>query len=88
MAHFAVTYSNGHKVSFTARQCHEAANVQNHDEEQLFFVDGISVDPSVYYAEARKLCAEAWDKKAETHKRVRVLHGSSVAGYVEKWVRK
>lgn len=83
---FATTYSNGHTVESSS--AHEAANWINHDEAQTFSVSGAPVSAIDFYAAARAAVQVALDKKLETHKRVRVLYGSSAASYVYKWVRK
>lgn len=83
---FATTLSNGHTLESSS--AHEAANWQNYDDAQTFALSGKAVPAVEFYAAAHAAVQQAWDKKSETHKRVRVLHGSSVASYVEKWVRK
>ncbi len=82
---YATTYSNGHTSETSS--AHEAVNFVNHDDQQTFALAGKPVSAAEFFAAARAGVQSAWDKKAETHKRVRVLHGSSVACYVEKWVR-
>jgi len=83
---YATTYSNGHTVE--SNSPHEAINFGNYDDKQIFLMTGEQCSPEDFFAAVNAAVDAAWDKKAETHKRVRVLHGSSVAGYVEKWVRK
>jgi hypothetical protein len=83
---YSTTYSNGHTDSTSS--AHEAINFQNYGDGQVFLMAGEKVSPEMFFAGVRASVQSAWDKKAKTHKRVRVLHGSSVAGYVEKWVRK
>jgi hypothetical protein len=85
MKRYSVTYQNGHRQETSS--CHEAANFVNY-EGSTFFLSGRPTAPAVFFGEVSDACHAAWEKKAETHKRVRVLHGSSVASYVEKWVRK
>jgi ribose 5-phosphate isomerase RpiB len=83
---YATTYSTGYAEQTSSP--HEAANWRNWDDQQTFALSGKPVSAEEFFAAARAAVQEAWDKKAQTHKRVRVLHGSSVASYVEKWVRK
>jgi hypothetical protein len=53
-----------------------------------FYVRGKEVAAEAYLATVA-LAREQWfEKKETTHKRVRVLYGSSAGCYVEKWVRK
>ena len=83
---YAITYSSGQTVE--SSKAHEAANWINHDDAQTFTLSGKPVSAIEFYAAARGAMQAAWNKKSETHKRVRVLHGSSAACYVEKWVRR
>lgn len=83
---YTTTYSSGHAVETSSP--HEAANWQNYGEGQTFALAGKPVSAEAFYAVVIAAVEAAWDKKAATHKRVRVLHGSSVAGYVTKWARK
>jgi len=84
---YGVEYVNGFKQEFTARQCNQAKHIVNHDGTK-FFLEGVEVDAIKFFEAVHAACEAGWEKKAETHKRVKVLHGSSVACYVEKWVRK
>ena len=86
MKRFATTYTNGHTVETSSP--HEAQNIQNFDDAQTFFLAGKPVAAAKFFAEVQSAVQVAWDKKNETHKRMRVLHGSSVGCYVEKWVRR
>lgn len=86
MKRFATTYSTGRTVESSS--CHEARNFRNYDDAQRFFLSGKPVEAVEFFAAVDVAVQSAWDKKSETHKRVRVLHGSSAACYVEKWVRK
>ena len=96
--HFAVEI-NGTRQEFTARQDLDARYaVQPYVDAYGFdgveaagvrcFVKGDEVSAQDYL----EACAQRFDdwyaKKLETHKRVRVLHGTSIACYVWKWVRK
>lgn len=83
---YATTYSNGHTDE--SNSPHEAANWQNHGDGQVFLMTGEQCSAEDFFAAVMAERQAAWDKKSETHQRVRVLHGSSVAGYVEKWVRR
>lgn len=83
---YSTTYSNGHTRE-TSQWC-EAANFAFIEDGQSFFLSGKKVSPSVFFGEVSDAAQAAEEKKLLTHKRVRVLHGSSVAGYVEKWVRR
>jgi hypothetical protein len=85
--HFSVTYASGLTQEFSRAQWPQAQSVQNY-EGTVFFLRGKEVPAAEFYAECGVL-ADAWLAKKElTHKRVRVLHGSSAGCYVEKWVRK
>jgi len=84
---YAVEYANGHRDEFTASQCHQAKQVSNYDGTRFFLADA-EVTGEVWFAAVHAAIDAAWDKKNQTHKRVRVLHGTSVACYVEKWVRR
>lgn len=83
---YSTTYSTGHTVETSSP--HEANNWVNYDDAQKFFLSGKPVSVEEFFAAALESIQAKWDKKLETHKRVRVLHGSSVACYVEKWVQK
>lgn len=84
---WSITYANGFTEEFTAAQCHQAKQVVNHPGTKFFFV-GKEISAPDWFTMVLDACQQAWDKKNTTHKRVRVLHGSSVACYVEKWVRR
>jgi hypothetical protein len=81
---YATTYSNGHTVETTS--AHEAMSFQNYDDAQTWRVAGKQVTAVEFFSAVRSAVDAAWDKKNQTHKRVRVLHGNSVASYVNKWV--
>lgn len=83
---YATTYSNGHAVESSS--AHEAMNWANVDDEQTFALSGKPVSAADFYAAANDAVQQAWNKKSVTHKRVTVLHGSSVASYVTKWVKR
>lgn len=83
---YATTYSNGHTVETSSAS--EAHNFSNYDDAQTLRITGEPVSAAEFFSATAEAMQAAWDKKAETHKRVRVLHGSSVGCYVEKWVRK
>jgi hypothetical protein len=83
---YATTYSSGYTEQSSSP--HEAVNWGNYDDAQTFALAGKPVSAAEFYAAARAGVQAAWDKKLETHKRVQVLHGNSVACYVEKWVRR
>lgn len=86
MKKYSTVYSNGHSVETSSP--HEAANWIFYDDQQTFALAGKPVTSNEFFAAARAAVQEAWDKKSKTHKRVRVLHGSSVACYVEVWARR
>lgn len=86
MKRFATVYTSGHTVESNL-YC-EALNMPMQEDGQRFFLSGKEVSFSDFSAVAYDAAVNAFNKKSETHKRVRVLHGSSVACYVEKWVRK
>lgn len=81
---YSTTYSNGHTDESSS--AHAAINWINYDDQQTFALSGKTVTAEEFYAAANAAVDAAWDKKNETHKRVRVLHGSSAASYVEKWI--
>lgn len=83
---YSTTYSTGYTVETSSP--HEANNWVNYDDAQKFFLSGKPASVEEFFAAARESIQAKWDKKLETHKRVRVLYGSSVACYVEKWVQK
>ena len=81
---YSTTYSNGHTVETSS--AHEANCWINYDDQQTFRLSGKQVTAQEFYTAVRNAVDAAWEKKNETHKRVRVLHGSSAASYVEKWI--
>jgi hypothetical protein len=83
---YSTTYSNGHTEETSSAV--DANHFQNYDEAQTFRLSGKDVSAAEFFFSTRTAMQAAWDKKAETHKRVRVLYGSSAACYVEKWIRK
>ena len=83
---YSTTYSNGHTVE-TSR-AHEANCWINYDDQQTFSLSGKQVAAEEFYAAVRAAVEAAFDKKNETHKQISVLHGSSAASYVTKWVRR
>lgn len=83
---FATTYSNG--FTQETSNVNEAFNFMMMEETQKFFLKGVEVSYDDFYQECVQLRDAAYAKKCETHKKVVVLHGSSVASYVTKWVKK
>jgi hypothetical protein len=81
---YATTYSNGHAAETSSP--HEAMNFVNYDDAQTWRVAGKQVTVAEFFAAVRAAVDAAWDKKNQTHKRVRVLHGNSAACYVTKWI--
>ena len=81
---YGTTYSNGYHQETSSP--HEAANFRNYDDAQTWTLAGKQVTVSEFFAAARDAVDAAWEKKNQTHKRVRVLHGSSAACYVNKWI--
>jgi hypothetical protein len=84
MKRYTTTYSNGHTAETSL--AHEAINIQNFDDAQLFFLSGKPVTAAEFYADAQQAMASKLAKKEQTHKKIRVLYGSSAACYVSKWV--
>jgi hypothetical protein len=84
MKRYATTYSNGHTAQTSL--AHEANNIQNFDDAQAFFLSGKPVTAQEFYAAAQQAINAKLAKKEQTHKKVRVLHGSSAGSYVYKWV--
>ena len=83
---YSTTYSNG--VTVETSSAHEANNFINYDDAQTFRIAGIPVSAAEFYACVAAAIEAAWDKKAETHRRVSVIHGATHLGRVEKWIRK
>ena len=81
---YATSYSNGHTAE-TSR-AHEAINFQNFDDAQAFFLSGKPVTAQAFYATAQQSLDAVLAKKELTHKKVRVLYGSSAGCYVYKWI--
>lgn len=86
MKKYSTVYSNGYAQETSSP--HEAINWVCYDDQQTFALAGKPVTSEEFFAAVRAAVQQAWDKKSETHKRVRVLHGSSVASYVEVWTRR
>lgn len=86
MKKYGTVYSSGYTEATSSP--HEAANWVNREEEQTWWLAGKQVSVADFFAAARAAVEAAWEKKNQTHKRVSVLHGSSVACYVQKWVRR
>ena len=86
MKRYTTDYGNGRIVSTSSP--HEANSWVNYENGQRFFLSGKEVSALDFYTATREAVDAAWNKKLETHKRVRVLHGSSVGCYVTKWIRK
>jgi methionine aminopeptidase len=83
---YATTYSNGHTVETAS--AHEAHNFGNFDDRQTFRLAGVPVSAAEFFASTAAAMQAAWNKKAETHRRVSVQHGATHLSRVEKWVRK
>ena len=83
---YATTYSNGFTQETSS--AHEATNFINYDDGQVFKLAGKEVAADEFFSAAQAAVDAAWEKKNATHKRVRVLHGTSVASYVNKWVKR
>lgn len=81
---YATILSTGYK--YETSSCHMARNWINYDDQQQFFLSGKQVSAKEFYTAADDHVEELFSKKLETHKRVRVLYGSSAASYVYKWV--
>jgi aryl-alcohol dehydrogenase-like predicted oxidoreductase len=83
---YSTTYSNGHTAETSS--AHEAHNFANYGSEQTFRIAGALVSAAEFFAATAAAVQAAWDKKAETHRRVSVQHGATHLGRVEKWLRK
>jgi methionine aminopeptidase len=81
---YATTYSNGH--TFETSSCHEARNIINYGDQQTFSLSGVPVSAKEFFVAANEHADELLAKKSETHKQVRVRHGSSALSYVTKWI--
>jgi hypothetical protein len=84
MKRYSTKLSNGHVIETSL--AHEASSIQNFDDAQVFLLSGKPVSAQEFYVAVREANDAAFEKKNQTHKRVRVLHGSSVANYVTKWI--
>jgi len=84
MKRYTTKLSNGHIIETSL--AHEASNIQNYDDAQAFFLSGKPVTAQEFYAAAQQANDAKLAKKEQTHKKVRVLYGNSVASYVNKWV--
>ena len=84
MKRYATIYSNGHTAQTSL--AYEANNILNFDDAQAFFLSGKPVTAAEFYTAAQQAIDAKLAKKEQTHKKVRVLHGSSVGCYVYKWV--
>lgn len=83
---YSTTYSNG--FTQETSNAHEAQNFHFLEDAQIWRLAGKQVTYTVFFAAVQEAIDAAWEKKNQTHKQVRVLHGSSVACYVTKWVRR
>ena len=84
---YAIELANGSRFEFTSKQCHEAFQYTRY-EGSRYYLKGDEVE-AADFIEAVQTGCDSWQaKKEETHKRIRVLYGSSVGCYVWKWVRK
>jgi hypothetical protein len=84
---FVTVHSNGFKEE--SSHAYEANNFRFYgDESQKFFISGKEVTSGDFFEIVKSNLVSAFDKKNQTHKRVKVLHGSSGACYVEKWVKR
>lgn len=86
MKRYATSYPNGAKIETSSAD--EAFNFRFTQDGQQFFIRGTLVTSTEFFRVVCEARDAAWAKKEQTHKRVKVLHGSSGACYVEKWVRK
>lgn len=93
---FAVVHAN-ERTEFTARQYIDAkyfalrfVNAYGYEgcDEITFVIDNVKVSAKDFVEACEQSFEDWYDAKCKTHKRVRVLHGSSVACYVWKWVQK
>jgi hypothetical protein len=84
MKRYTTKLSNGHIIETSL--AHEASNIQNFDDAQAFFLSGKAVTAQEFYAAAQQALDAKLTKKEQTHKKVRVLYGSSAGSYVYKWV--
>ncbi|MGV0982353.1 MAG: hypothetical protein ACOYB0_08335 [Polynucleobacter sp.] len=84
---YAIEYTTGMRQEFSANLFYEAKQCQNY-EGARFFLSGVEVDAAAWFADIDAREQAAYDRKNKTHKRVRVLHGASVACYVTKWVKR
>lgn len=90
MAHFKIKYPNGMIVEWKKSDHYEATNAYacgNAPEGTKFYLKGVEVTSATYATESENLHKQWYERKCKTHKEVRVLHGSSVACYVTKWVK-
>jgi hypothetical protein len=83
--HFIIEYPNGFREEESSP--FEAKSYVPCDGCR-FFLRGKEVTAASFVAGVTAARDAKTAKKEQTHKRARVLHGSSATCYVEKWVRK
>jgi hypothetical protein len=90
MSKFSITYSTGQtaEVGNFDTLYNYALHVVRNGDTAACVMGKKTVTAAEVVAEHDRRAQAAWDKKAETHKRVTVRHGASATCFVEKWVRK
>jgi hypothetical protein len=88
MAHFKIVLPNGSVSEWKKSDYRDAFfQVGYARDGDKFFLKNKEVTRELFNKECENLCDAWYERKCKTYKEVRVLHGSSVACYVTKWVK-
>jgi hypothetical protein len=89
MAHFRIEFPNGVICEWKKSDHYTATGLNtNAPEGTKYYLKNKQVTREEYLNESEALHAQWHENKCKTHKQIRVLHGSSFACYVTKWVKK
>jgi hypothetical protein len=83
---YTTKFTNGHIIETS--NVYDARQIQNYGDGQTFFLSGKPVSYLEFFETVCDVIDAKQDKKELTHKKIRVLYGSSVACYVNIWVRR
>jgi hypothetical protein len=86
MKRYTTKFTNGHIIETS--NAYDARQIQNYGDGQTFFLSGKPVSYLEFFETVCDVMDEKQAKKELTHKKIRVLYGSSVACYVNIWVRR
>ena len=86
MKRYTTKFTNGHIIETSF--AHEAKQIQNYGDGQTFFLSGKPVSVLEFFEDIYQVLDAKLAKKELTHKKIRVLYGSSAACYVNIWVRR